>query len=194
MFETALGNEPPLRVDLDTIEAKGARSLRRRRLIVPAVAATCVAGVTLGVVLVANTGRPSGPSGVEMAASPSTTGSSAKAPGPGFSAAPTNRVMAYCYRTADITTTEPGQHTLIGSSGGPEGRGDVASRALSICGKGWTDNAFDWWPSTAAPLPVPNLVACVLGDDAHDVEDGTVGVFPGTAETCAELGLPLADL
>lgn len=199
LFERAVGaDEPPVRVDFDEIEHRGRRALRRRRAVVPGVAAA-VTVVALSGGLFLATGSGEERSGqVPVAAGP-TSGTAGSGPPRATdlrSAAPDTRDAAYCYRTADIGSNEPDQHVLVGVSGDDaNGRGDVVSRIVDICRTAWKNNYYGWHPEgSGLEFPVPQLVACVLGDAAVDAKDGAVAVFPGTPQTCAELGLPVAVL
>lgn len=110
-----------------------------------------------------------------------------------FSQAPTDRGMGSCYTAADLDAPH-GDFAVSSTDGIP---GDAAGAALELCshffGSGfysatdpdYRDPMVD--PNGPATHPVPPLIPCVM-------DDGSVGVFPGTAETCADLGLPVADL
>ena len=119
------------------------------------------------------------------------------APGQVTTAAPREREIAYCYRTADITSTENNQHVAFGINGaGPNGRGDAAADSMSICATAWTDDYYEW-QKPGLPRVVPPLIACVLTSAAVDIDPaavGAVGVFPGNAQTCAAMGLPVAKI
>ncbi|MBP2340072.1 hypothetical protein JOF41_006250 [Saccharothrix coeruleofusca] len=200
VFERALDGEPPLRLDFEAIERAGARSLRRRRAAVPTLTAVAAIVVVGGVVALTGTGsggptRVAGPGQSVPAGSPTRT-----APAPISTAVPTTRTAGYCYRTADITTDEPDQHVMMGVAGDdPDGRGDVASRLLNICGMAWTENLYGWQGPVheGGTHTAPQLVACVLDATAAaatDVVAGAAAVFPGTEQTCADMGLPVAEL
>ncbi|WP_199443077.1 hypothetical protein [Umezawaea beigongshangensis] len=197
MFDRAVGaDEPPLRVDFDAVEQAGARSLRRRRAAVPLLTAAAVVAAVSGAV--ALTGPPGGGTSAQLAAPGAST--SPAGARPIGTAVPSTRTAAYCYRTADITSDEPDQHVMVGFAGDdPDGRGDVASRLLRICGSAWTENHYGWRGpiGDGKTYSAPDLVACVLDDaaaDATDVVEGAAAVFPGTEQTCADLGLPVAAL
>jgi len=114
-----------------------------------------------------------------------------------FSQAPADRGIAHCYATADLD--DPNNHTdfmvavkPLGEH--PNGVGDAAAAAMEVCTGGWAQGRFSVTdPKVSDPhpnrtdFPVPPLVACVL-------PDGTVGVFPGDARTCAILEIPQALL
>jgi hypothetical protein len=107
--------------------------------------------------------------------------------------APTEREVAYCYRTADIGSTEANQHVAIGV-GGRDGRVDVTGQIMRICTDSWQSNVYDFQPRDGASYRVPQLVACVLTGKAAAATKGAVGVFPGDGGTCAALGLPAARI
>jgi hypothetical protein len=167
----ALGaDEPPLQLDLDALEARGHARRRTHALV-------GVAAVSGGVMLAAG-----GHSTVDTAA-------------PGSPLAPTEREIGYCYRTADIGSDAPNQHIAIGV-GGRDGRVDLTGDIMQICSDSWQSNVYDFQPRQpgAAYYRVPQLVACVLTSKATSATEGAVGVFPGNTSTCAELGLPVAQL
>jgi hypothetical protein len=93
---------------------------------------------------------------------------------------PPDRSIAHCYTTADLhdshnhndftVATAPNEDVTIHSA---------ANYAMQICREVWRQGLLN---NTA-----PRLIPCVL-------HSGQVGVFPGTNETCAELGLPVAEL
>jgi hypothetical protein len=174
----ALGaDEPPLQLDLDALEARGQARRRTRALVGVAAAVVGIAAISSGVML--TTG---GHSTVDTAA-------------PGSLLAPTEREIGYCYRTADIGSDAPNQHVAIGV-GGRDGRVDLTGDIMQICGGSWQSNVYDFQPRQpgATLYRVPQLVACVLTSKATSVTEGAVGVFPGNNSTCAELGLPVAQL
>ncbi|MFB9684523.1 hypothetical protein [Amycolatopsis plumensis] len=174
----ALGtDEPPLHLDLDAIEARGQARRRTRGLIAVTTAVLGVGAITGGVVLGAGA-----PNAVESAA-------------PGSPVAPTEREIAYCYQTADIGSTQPNQHVAIGV-GGRDGRVDLTGQIMQICSDSWQSNVYDFQPRQAAGTTyrIPRLVACVLTGKAANATEGAVGVFPGNGNTCAALGLPVAQI
>ncbi len=195
LFTRALGtDEPPLRLDYEG-PARQVRSRRFRPAWAVVAAAAAVATVLGGAALINSTGSTALPSGGELQVGDAEPEVRVEAP--------TEREIAYCYRTADIRSTEVNQRVPIGINGnGREGRGDVASRAMSICGDSWRNNYNGWQsvPVTTAPVvgghqnAVPALVACVLNSDALKAESGAVGVFPGDPTTCARMGLATAEL
>ncbi|WP_433271505.1 hypothetical protein ACQPZF_12570 [Actinosynnema sp. CS-041913] len=195
LFERALGDEPPLGLDVAAIERAEALRARRRRIGVPLAAAT-VAVVLIGggAALTGGIGASSGGPG----SSGATAAPSAASKPTRETAVPGNREAGYCYRTADITSREVNQHLLFGIAGaGPDGRGDITAHIMSICDDAWRNNYSGWngTPRTDGTAhPVPELVACVLDDRAVDTVEGAIAVFPGTPDTCAGLGLPVADL
>ncbi|MGW4523912.1 hypothetical protein [Amycolatopsis sp. NPDC004378] len=159
----ALGtDEPPLRLDLDALETRARTRVRTRALIGVVIAVATISAAALAV---------NGHEAVD-------------------SAGPAERAVGYCYRTADIGSTAPNQHVMIGL-GDRDGRVDVTGEIVRICGDSWQSNVYDFQPRRpgATSYPVPPLVACVLTAKAVDAGVGAVGVFPGTASTCAELGL-----
>ncbi|MEV6898951.1 hypothetical protein [Amycolatopsis sp. NPDC051372] len=173
----ALGtDEPPMRLDLDALEARGHARRRTRALTAVTAAVAGVAAVSGGVTVLG------GHSAVDAAA-------------PGSLLAPTNREIGYCYRSADITSSAPNQHVGIGI-GGRNGPVDVTGDIMQICSDNWKSNRLDYQPRQpgVTDYPVPPLVACVLNAHAVTAAEGAVGVFPGDASTCAELGLPVAQL
>ena len=173
----ALGaDEPPLQLDLDALESRGQARRRHQALLGVAAAVVGVAGISAGVMLAAG-----GHSAVDTAA-------------PGSPLAPTERQIGYCYRTADIGSTAPNQHIAIGV-GGRDGRVDLTADIMQICSDSWQSNVYDFQPRQpgATAYRIPQLVACVLTSKAAGATEGAVGVFPGTANTCAELGLPVAQ-
>lgn len=171
LFEQALGgDEPPVAIDFEAIEASGARALRRRSVL-------RLSGVVAAVVLAIG-----GAALVTQQSEPRMTA----AHGIRY-AAPTDRTGAYCYRTADITSDATDQHVLFGVSG----PADTASDAMGVCANAWKTNLYGWSPA-GQPRVAPPLIGCVLGSDAVDATSGMVGIFPGTAQTCADLGLAVA--
>ena len=109
-----------------------------------------------------------------------------------FSAEPTDRGVAYCYATAQTD----GPRTTFSVAGSPDQIGDSAASALAICRKQWGTGAVrasepylvrDADTNQPPTFPVPALAACVL-------EEGTLGVFPGSDKVCAQLGLANAAL
>lgn len=110
---------------------------------------------------------------------------------------PTDRRIAYCFTTADLH--DPANREDFSVATGPGDANpslhDAAASALDICAGGWQQGRFSATSPKISlnpkPAPwnytVPPLIACVL-------PDGSVGVFPGDATTCASLGLPTAKL
>jgi hypothetical protein len=156
--------------DLSGVAGNTAKRRSRRGVLVVATAAIVASGVGVG---------------------------TAAALGVFRSAPPTDRHIAHCYTTADIN--DPSNHEDIavgvGTGGGNPSLRDAATAALDICRGGWmqgryraTDPKILLDPKSSPwDYPVPHLTVCVL-------KSGQVGVFPGTEATCAELGLPVAEL
>ncbi|TVT54954.1 hypothetical protein FNH05_10115 [Amycolatopsis rhizosphaerae] len=193
LFTRALGtDEPPLRLDVDALADANLRRRRPHPALSLAGTAAAVAIVIGGTVLLTS----------HNATSPSRAGSPGAAVGtPEIKVEPpTRRDIAYCYRTADISSQEPNQHVPIGINGkGKDGRGDVAADAMQICSTAWQENYYNWQRRPAASqgqyrFAIPALVSCVLDPDAVGVESGAVGVFPGDTATCAGMGLSVAQL
>ncbi|MCU1684698.1 MAG: hypothetical protein JWQ81_5437 [Amycolatopsis sp.] len=172
LFERALGvDEPPVTLDFEAIEAVGARAVRRRSKLALGGAAAAVVLAVGGII-------------AAMSHSAALT-----TPAHGIRyAAPTDRSGAYCYRTADIGSVATNQHVLFGISDG-----DAASGAMEICRSAWTDDVYQWIPD-GQPRIAPPLIACVLDSRAAKAMTGMVAVFPGTAQTCAELRLAVAKI
>ncbi|QRP50249.1 hypothetical protein [Amycolatopsis sp. FDAARGOS 1241] len=184
LLERALGSDQPsLSLDFEAIEAQGARAVRRRTKLALAGTAVAVAFAGLGAVALLTRGTP-------QAVTPA-------APGQVTTAPPIEREIAYCYRMADITSSEPGQHVRFGISGNsPDGRGDAAAGSMRICATAWAEDYYQW-RQPGLPRVVPPLVACVLTPAAVDIDRaavGAVGVFPGDRTTCAAMGLPVAKI
>ncbi|MGW4487899.1 hypothetical protein ACWEOE_29135 [Amycolatopsis sp. NPDC004368] len=184
LLQQAIGShQPPVSLDFEAIEARGARAVRRRTALTLAGSAAAVVLVGLGAVSLLTRATPQ----VVTPASP----------GQITTAAPSQREIAYCYENADITSTEPHQHVPFGISGsGPNGRGDAAAESMSICADAWSQD-YHQWQKPGLPRVVPPLVACVLTSAAVDIEPeavGAVGVFPGDATTCASMGLAVAKI
>jgi hypothetical protein len=171
LFDQALGSdEPPVTIDFEAVEASGARALRRR-------SALLVSGVAAAVVLAIG--------GAVFATQPSAPRDAA-AHGIRY-AAPTDRQRAYCYRTADISSDATNQHVMFGVSG----PADTAAEAMDICSDAWKTDLYGWIPA-GQPRAAPPLIGCVLSSDALNAATGTVGIFPGTPQTCADLSLAVA--
>ena len=107
-----------------------------------------------------------------------------------FDAPVSNRSTAHCYTTADLGRSD--NHNDFGvavAAGDPRAIGDAAAQAMEICSGQWAIGRFSIltptfpaYVSGPATHPVPPLVACVL-------DNGEVGIFPGTSGTCISLGL-----
>lgn len=110
------------------------------------------------------------------------------------SAPPTDRRIAHCYTTANLSDPSNHEDFAVASGGNPSLR-DAASSALDICRGGWLQGRYSAEDPKIAlnpkpppwHYPVPPLIACVL-------KNGQVGVFPGQAATCQQLGLSVAEL
>lgn len=108
-------------------------------------------------------------------------------------AKPTNTAFARCYTSASLAEgavgTDISQASRSGGTGGPT---MDPAHAVDSCAA-WWNLRLTGSPSSPPgadgkyPGPVPDLVACVL-------DDGVVGVFPGSPDTCRALGLPRLDL
>ncbi|MFI5611998.1 hypothetical protein [Amycolatopsis sp. NPDC051903] len=184
LLERALGSDqPPVSLDFEAIEAEGARVVRRRTRLALAGTAVAVILVGLGATALLTRGTP-------QVVTPT-------APGQVTTVAPFEREIAYCYRTADITSSEPNQHVAFGISGaGGDGRGDAAAAGVQICKTAWAEDYYQW-QQPGLPRVVPPLVACVLTPAVVDIDRaavGAVGVFPGDGTTCAAMGLPVAKI
>jgi hypothetical protein len=184
LLTSAVGSDqPPVSLDFDAIEAQGERAVRRRTKLALAGAAAAVVLVGLGATALLTRGGP-------QTVSPA-------APGQVTTAAPTEREIAYCYETADITSSADGQHVAVGVSGSSaDGRGDTAAHIMSYCATAWTEDYYQW-QKPGLPRVVPPLVPCVLTSDAVNIDRaavGAVGVFPGDATTCAAMGLSVAKI
>ncbi|AHH99181.1 hypothetical protein GCM10010174_49420 [Kutzneria viridogrisea] len=195
LLRQALGeDEPPMTVDLEAVEAQGRRALRRRRQIIPLATTMAAVALVAGGVVVVN-GHDTSPAQV----TPASPGTSTTVPKPVIStAAPSQKTMAYCYRTADITipTDATNQHVAVGINGHIDGRGEVTGHIMNICRQAWEKNYYDWFPASSGQQQrsAPALVACVLNSHAVDAEEGSVGVFPGDEQTCANLGMAVAKI
>ncbi|MFC0434756.1 hypothetical protein [Kutzneria buriramensis] len=190
LLQQALGDEePPMAVDVEAAERQGSRALRRRRQVIPlATAAIAVAVVAGGVIFVTARNPVQLPPAAHGQPAPTT---------PISTAAPSDITAAYCYRTPNITTSldKTNQHVMVGVNGHIEGgRGDVRGAIMDICRQAWEANYYDWFPAGSGKHAAPPLVACVLDADAVDAMAGTIGVFPGDAQTCANMGLPVARI
>lgn len=107
-----------------------------------------------------------------------------------FDAPVPNHNTAHCYTTPDLSRAD--NHNDFGvvvSPGDPDVVRDAAAQAIEICSSQWAIGRF----TTAAPTfqasasgpathPIPPLTACVL-------DNGEVGVFPGSRQICISLGL-----
>lgn len=110
---------------------------------------------------------------------------------------PTDRRVASCFTTVDLHDPANREDFAVATSPDDSNPSlhDAAASALDICAGGWQQGRFSATDPKISldpkPAPwdyrVPSLVACVL-------PDGTVGVFPGDATTCASLDLPTAEL
>ena len=99
-----------------------------------------------------------------------------------------NLTTAHCYSLPQLGDNG----TTIGVLSTTTGSSQVVD-ALGTCGMLWRDDFLSPGVSsivrvtqTTTVHPVPNLVVCTM-------PDGTAGVFPGSAETCANLGLAEPD-
>jgi hypothetical protein len=120
---------------------------------------------------------PTAASSAETTTPPTTTANAAVT---GFS--------ARCYTTADIGRTD--NHLAI-SLDIP-----IGPHAVEICQQSWETGTL----SSTAPFivdnpvaagqSVPSLVACVLPVELSDEGTAEVAVFPGSNDTCSQLGLP----
>jgi len=113
-----------------------------------------------------------------------------------FSAKPTDRRVAVCYATADLSNAANHFDVAVATSGGrsPTER-DAAGSALQICAGAWQQGRLSDKPPMVREdpreppwtYPVPALIVCVL-------PTGQVGVFPGKPVTCQGLGLLVAQM
>ena len=101
----------------------------------------------------------------------------------------TNRSEARCYTVA--STAGHDHFVTIAAAGQPGSRARV-DHAVSVCGALWRQgflstgaSGINRTPDSSVTHPVPALVVCTM-------PDGTAGVFPGHARTCAKLGLATA--
>jgi hypothetical protein len=99
-----------------------------------------------------------------------------------------NLTTAHCYSLPQLGDNG----TTIGVLSTTTGSSQVVD-ALGTCGMLWRDGFLSPGVSsivrvtqTTTVHPVPKLVVCTM-------PDGTAGVFPGTAATCANLGLAEPD-
>lgn len=105
-------------------------------------------------------------------------------------AQPDDPQVVRCFSMADAPFTSGAPGSYDASYGPGDGTLDQsAALAIELCGYGWAEGRLPW-PETKPPgytnpkpQPVPDLQACIL-------PDGIVGVFPGDARTCTQLGLP----
>lgn len=219
----ALGNdEPPaLPLDLQAIAAVGARRYRRRRHLA-AVAAVCSVLVIAGMVTAsirffsppaetAVAGQDSTASSPLTTAISETSDAAVTVPDATetvpdaiaaetaqtaqssiVTEAPTNPDLAYCYRTADLASPDPTQNV-----GMVLDRGNVAAYSIEFCQEAWEQDRHGWRAAQREvdgtdPMPA-SLIACTI--PAPGGEAGTVvAVFPGTEQTCASMGVPVAPL
>jgi hypothetical protein len=102
----------------------------------------------------------------------------------------TNKSYARCYTADAIGSGINFQGATVSQPASAAGPGQVSS-AIDICAALWRQGIIG--PHGRAPGSlgstashrVPKLVVCRM-------PDGTAAVFPGTAQTCARLGLPMA--
>ncbi|GAA2986271.1 hypothetical protein [Actinokineospora diospyrosa] len=177
LLDRAVGVQPPLTLDFDAIEAIGKRAVQRRSRLMATGAVVAISAIALGGAVLMT--RPSVPE-VTPGSAPVTV-------------EPTTREIAYCYRTADLTSTAPYHHIPVGVS-----NGDAAGAINEICAAIWTEDQYQWSSRGPGASPPP-LVSCVLTTTAVEpqagaVESGAVAVFPGDIHTCSSLGLPVAKL
>lgn len=98
--------------------------------------------------------------------------------------------FARCYTTADLNTER--NYLGISQNGGPISGPD----AIGICQQNWEAGILFATPPYIRDQPagpgqiVPDLVACVLPAQVSDNTIDETVVFPGTEQTCAQLGLP----
>jgi hypothetical protein len=106
----------------------------------------------------------------------------------------TDKSEARCYTVASLSAGPESYATIAQATMAGSPRPAQVANAVSICAALWRQGFLHSGPQgargRATPGPagsgqVPPLVACVL-------PDGTAAVFPGTAPTCATLGLPNA--
>jgi hypothetical protein len=110
---------------------------------------------------------------------------------------PTQRRSVRCFSTTSLDSGLPASYAALAQpAGSTQQRAPTINDPIGLCATSWQDGLLprrqDAQPPTRLsrhPLAVPPLVACILqnGDDR-----GTIGVFPGKAGTCRELGLPPA--
>lgn len=110
-----------------------------------------------------------------------------------FSAPPSDRTVAYCYGSTDLSQGPANrfEFAVVDESG----TGDAAVRGIEICSSYWRSGMLPAGPGqdpggsgNGEPArPVPPLTACVM-------TTGQLAVFPGNPATCGELGLPVAQL
>lgn len=107
-----------------------------------------------------------------------------------------DRTTAYCFASsADLTTPANQIAFMVGVEEGSGRTPDAAAAARSICEGAWQQGRMhpDAEIKVTDPVPgvfdapVPALTACVL-------DNGSVGIIPGDAQTCNQIGLPNAQL
>lgn len=212
LFDLALGDDepPPMVLDLDGIAASGERRQHRRRFLSVGAAAGSVL-ILAGVLAVSTShARPNSANSMPgakatqvpatTAADPSSENTTMETSLPTVSSdtisvavetvpsleAPSNSQNAYCYRTADLNSTDLTQNVALTMVDG-----EVAGMAVEICKEAWSENRYSW-RSPGEPVPAA-LIACVI--PAPRGEGGTVvAVFPGTPQTCTEMGVPVAQI
>ena len=101
----------------------------------------------------------------------------------------TNKAMARCYTVADVSGS---RYTTIAAAGRPGSKAQVQD-ALSVCAALFRQGflsvggaGINRHVDGKANHRVPMLVA-------YAMHDGTASVFPGSAATCAKVGLPRAS-
>jgi hypothetical protein len=100
----------------------------------------------------------------------------------------TNTNTAFCYSVPSTVGHKGSEVAAVGDAGSPA----QVTNALQACSTLWRDGFLVLGSPNALHIPVnttvhplPKLVVCTM-------PDGTAGVFPGDASTCALLGLPTA--
>jgi hypothetical protein len=102
----------------------------------------------------------------------------------------TDRSSARCYTVSELGSGETFSGTTIHALGLPGSLAQV-DNAIATCSDLWRGGFLvSGKPTMQRPppdsvYPVPHLVACTL-------PDGRAAVFPGSEDTCAQLGLPIA--
>lgn len=113
-----------------------------------------------------------------------------------FSAKPTDRKFATCYATDDVNGKDNHLDITVATGGdGNASEKDAANSAMDICTGAWQQGRLSATDVKVHEDPqsppwnrkVPPLIACVL-------PSGQVGIFPGTSQTCRDLGLLIAEL